>query len=234
MSALLIPCPVCRMPKNTLCRNSDDSVRKRVHPCRMAAHLAYEAVIGLAHSVPYTLRWELTREIFQTPDYSTPRTLSDTEAAQHELADVIALLEKIITHLSGRPHGMSADQLVRHLKDARSACEHHRALLVRTQEEFGLDQDAARKEADLEERLRMHRAHRMQTDLYSPSLARRRPATPPSGACATATTASSAPIATPRCPPVTWATSSPAPGATLPLPMPRNEPCPTWSAPAIA
>src|SRR5699024_4028121 len=64
---------------------------------RLAAHLAYEAVIGLAHRVPYTLRWELAREIFQTSDYSapprerTPRTLSDTEAAQHELADMIAL-----------------------------------------------------------------------------------------------------------------------------------------------
>lgn len=172
MSALLMPCPVCQMPENSLCRNPDDSVRG-LHPRRVVAHLSYEAIIGLAHRVPHALRWSLTREILQTPDHSAPpaqrigRALGDTEATQHELADVTALLEEVISRLAQDPHGVHAQVLVRQLRQARASSEQYRHLLAQAQREFAQDQDATVESEELEVRLRVRRARRVQADLLT-------------------------------------------------------------------
>lgn len=171
MYPLLTPCPVCRMPSESLCRNSDDSVRTHVHPRRLIAHLAYEMILSLAHRVPYSQRWELTRQVLQSPDHSAPtvqrtaQPVGDTETTQHELADVTELLEKVISSLSQAPHGIHAQVLVRHLQKARASSEHYRHLLAHAQREFAQDQDAALASQELEAQLLMRRAHRVQTDL---------------------------------------------------------------------
>lgn len=170
MDSLRSVCPVCRMPQNTLCRNPDDSVRNRVHPRRLVAYLAYEAILGLAHRVPYSQRWDLTREILQGPDESAPPnvgTAGGPAAAEHELNDLSAVMDAMIGQISHSRHGWGDSDLVRRLKAVRSRCEHYSSVLAQAQAEGFLDPEATPDLRTVGHQLRVYRARRVRTDLIT-------------------------------------------------------------------
>lgn len=167
LHSLLYPCPVCRAAENSLCLTEDHAVRRRPHPRRVLAAFAAEAILGLAHRVPLTQRWNLTRQILQLPDYSGPptdraeRPYPDPEAARREMAEVSALLRQMAQSLAQDSTGVRAPELIRRLNQARTVSDHLHDTLARVDLGQGEEVDAQ----TLHHRLLVQRARRVDTDL---------------------------------------------------------------------